>query len=81
MIQSIDHMKHKKKDDHSVDALVLLKRENKNIHRGDIETKFGAEPEGMAIRSLPYLGIQPIYIHPTNSDNIVEAKKCMLMRA
>jgi len=39
----------------------------------DMETKFGAEIEGMAIQSLPHLGIQPPKL-----DNIAEAKKCML---
>ena len=46
-----------------------------------METKFGAETEGMAIQSLPYLRIQPIYIQPPNPDNIADAKKCMLTGA
>jgi len=38
-----------KKDDQSVDASVLLKRGNKNIHRRGNGAKFGGETEGMAI--------------------------------
>ncbi|MBX8814663.1 hypothetical protein HBA91_18770 [Ochrobactrum sp. MR34] len=48
---------------------------------GDMETRFGAETEGMAIQSLPYLGIQPIYLQPPNLHNIDEVKKCMLTGA
>jgi len=44
---------------------------------GDMETKFGAQTEEMAIQSLFHLGIQSIYIQPPNSDNTVDAKKCM----
>jgi len=46
-----------------------------------METKFGAETEGMAIQSLPHLGIQPIYIQPPNPVTIRDAKKCMLTGA
>jgi len=46
-----------------------------------METKFGAETEGMAIQCLPHLGIQPIYIQSPNPDNITDAKKCMLTGA
>jgi len=46
-----------------------------------METKFGAETEEMTIQSLPYLGIQPIYIQPPKLDNIDEAKKYMLTGA
>jgi len=48
---------------------------------GDMETKFGAETEGMAILSVSHMGIQPIYIHLLNPDNISDAKKCMLTGA
>jgi len=68
-------MKFKKKEDRRVDASVLLRRRNKSIHRREY---FGAETEGKAIQSLPYLGIQPIYIQPPKLDNIVEEKRCML---
>jgi len=48
---------------------------------GNMEAKFGAETEGMAIQSLPHLGIQPIYLQPPNPDSIADAKKCMLTGA
>jgi hypothetical protein len=38
-IQFTDHMKLKKKEDQSMDTLVLLRRENKIPMGGDIETK------------------------------------------
>jgi len=38
-------------------------------------SKFGAKIKGMAIQSLPYQGIQPIYIQTTNPDIIADAKK------
>ena len=60
-IQLIDHMKLKKKEDQSVDALVLLRRGNKVLKGGNMETKCGAETEERAIQRLSYLGIYPIY--------------------
>jgi hypothetical protein len=53
-------MKLKKKEDQSVDTLVLLRKENKIPMGGDTETKCGAETEGMTIQRLPHLGIHPI---------------------
>jgi hypothetical protein len=50
-------MKLKKKEEQSVDTLVLLRRGNKTPMGGDTETKCGAETEGKAIQRLPYLGI------------------------
>jgi hypothetical protein len=41
-IQFKDHMKHKKKEDQGVDASVLLRKENKILTRGNVETKCGA---------------------------------------
>jgi len=43
-----------------------------------MERKFGAETVGMAIQSLPHLGIQPVHIQPPKLDNFDEAKKFML---
>lgn len=80
-IKSTDHMNPKKKDDQSMDASVLLKRGTKIFIGGDMETKFGAKTEGMAIQSLPHLGIQPIYIQPPSTDNIADPKKCLLTGA
>ena len=48
-IQFIYHMKLKKKEDQSVDTLVLLKRGIKIPMGGVTETKCGAETEGKAI--------------------------------
>jgi len=45
---------------------------------GDVEAKFGAEIEGMAIQNLPLLEIQSKYIRPPNPVTIADAKKCML---
>jgi len=74
-------VKVKKKEDQRVDTSVLLRRENKIFIGEDTETKFGAETEGKAIQRPPHLGIHPIYIQPTNPDNIAGVKKCMLTGA
>lgn len=36
-----------------------------------METKFGAETEGMAIPSLPHLGIHPIYVYSHQAKTIL----------
>jgi hypothetical protein len=41
-----------KKEDQSVDALGLLRKGNKILTGGNMETKCGAEPEGKAIQSI-----------------------------
>jgi hypothetical protein len=48
-------MKLKKKEDQSMDTLILLKRGNK--------IPMEAETEGMTIQRLPHLGIHPINNH------------------
>jgi hypothetical protein len=58
-------MKLKKKEVQSVVTSVLLKRGNKILTGGNIETKSGTETEGKAIQRLPYPGIHPIYSHQT----------------
>jgi hypothetical protein len=60
-------MKLKKKEDQSVHTSYLLRMGNKIPMEGVTETKFGAEPEGMTIQRLPYLGIHPINNHQTQS--------------
>jgi hypothetical protein len=50
-------MKHKKKEEQSVDTSILLRRGNKITTEGGTEAKFGAETEGMTIQRLPHLGI------------------------
>ena len=52
-----------KKEDQSVDTLILLRRGNKIPMEGVIETKFRAETEGMTIQRLFHLGIHPICSH------------------
>jgi hypothetical protein len=42
-MQFTDHMKLKKKEDHTVDISVLLRRGNKIPIGGNTEIKFGAE--------------------------------------
>jgi hypothetical protein len=66
-VQFIDHRKLKKKEDQSVDVLVLLRRRNKILTRGNTETKCGAQTEGKAIQRLPGLSIHPIYRHQTQT--------------
>jgi hypothetical protein len=56
-------MKLKKKKEQSVDALVLLRRGNKILKGGNMETKCGTETEEKAIQRLSHLGIHPTYRH------------------
>jgi hypothetical protein len=49
-------MKPKKKEDNSVDTLVLLRRGNKILMEGVSKTECGAETEGMNIQRLPTWG-------------------------
>jgi hypothetical protein len=60
-------LKLKKKEDHSVDTLILLRRGNKIPMEGVTEAKFRAETEGMTIQRLPHLGIHPINNHQTQT--------------
>jgi hypothetical protein len=62
-----DHVKHKKKEDHSVDTSVLLRRGIKIPMEGDTETKFGTEIEGKFIQWLSHLGIHHIYSYQTQT--------------
>ena len=50
-----------KKEDQSIDALVLLRRGKKTPLGGDITTKCRAETEGKTIQRLCHLGFHPIY--------------------
>jgi hypothetical protein len=50
-------MKLKKKEDQSVDTLILLRRGNKMPMEGVTETKCESETEGMTIQILPHLAI------------------------
>jgi hypothetical protein len=60
-------MKLKKKKDQSVDASVLLRRENKILTGGNMEIKHGSESEGKVIQRQPHLGIHPIYNQQTKT--------------
>jgi hypothetical protein len=60
-------MKLKKEEDQSMEALVLLRRRNKILMGGNMETKCGTETEVKAIQRLPHLGIHPIYNHQTQT--------------
>jgi hypothetical protein len=58
-------MKLDKKEDQSIDTLILLRRGNKI--ESITETKFGAELEGTTIQRLPDWGIHPINNHQTQT--------------
>jgi hypothetical protein len=60
-------MKPKKKEDQNVDTSLLLRRVNKILTGGNMESKCGAETEGKAIHRLPHLGIHPICSHQTQT--------------
>jgi hypothetical protein len=44
---------------------LLVRRGNKILTEGNMQTKCRAETEGKAIQRLPYLGIYPIYSQQT----------------
>jgi hypothetical protein len=64
-LQFAKHMKLKKKEDQSVDTVVLLRMGNKIPMEGVTEAKYGAET--MPIQRLPQLGIYPIDNHQTQT--------------
>jgi hypothetical protein len=66
-IQFSKYMKLKKKEDWSVDTLILLRRANKIHMEGVTETKYRVEIEGITIQKLPHLGIYPINNHQTQT--------------
>ena len=57
----------KKKEDQSVDTLILLRRGNKIPMEGVTETKFRAETEGSTIQRLPHVGIHLMNNHQTQT--------------
>jgi hypothetical protein len=75
-IQFTDHMKLKKDEEQSIDALVLLRRGNKTVTGTNTETKCGVETEGKAIQRLPHLGILPIYSHQTQTLFSIPRRAC-----
>ena len=60
-------MMSKKKEEQSMDTLVLLRRGDKIPTEEDAETKCGAETEEKTIQRLPHLGIHPIYSYKTQT--------------
>jgi hypothetical protein len=60
-------MKIHKKEDQSVDALLLLRMGNKIPMEGVTETKFRAEMEERTIQRLHHPGIDPIYNEQTQT--------------
>jgi hypothetical protein len=69
-------MKLKKKEDQSVDTLVLLRRGNKIPMEGVTETKYEAETEGVTIQRLPHLRIHPIENHQTQTLLWMPTRAC-----
>jgi hypothetical protein len=69
-------MKLKKKEDQSLDTLILLRRGNKIPMEGVTETKCGAETEGMTIQRLPHLEIHPISNHQTQTLLQMPTRAC-----
>jgi hypothetical protein len=67
-------MKLKMKEDQSMDSSVLLRRGNKILMVGNMETKCGAETEGKVNQRLPHQRLSPSHIQSPNPDIIVDAK-------
>jgi hypothetical protein len=67
MIQFIENMKLKKKEDQNLDTLVPLIRGNKIPMEGVAERRCGAENKEKTIQRLPHLWIHPIYSHRTQT--------------
>ena len=70
-------MKLKKKEDQSMNTLVILRRENKIPMGGDTETKCGAETVRKDYPEIALPG-EPSHIWSSNADTIVDANKCVL---
>jgi hypothetical protein len=76
MIQFTNHIK-LKKEDQSVDILVLLRRGGGKLPtQGVTETKYGAETEDMTIQRLPHLGIHTICNHQTQTLLWIPTSAC-----
>jgi hypothetical protein len=72
-------MELKKKKDQRVGAPVLLRRGNKILRVGNMETKCGAETVVKVIQRLPHLGSIPYTI--TNLRHYCRHQKCLLKGA
>jgi hypothetical protein len=75
-IQFAKHMKLKKKEDQSVNTLLLLRMGNKIPMEEVTETKFGAETEGRTIQILPHPGTHLINNHQTQTLLHMPARFC-----
>jgi hypothetical protein len=75
-IKSTKHGKLKKKEDQSVHTSILLRSGNKIPMKGVAGTKCGAETKEIIIQRLPYLGIHPIYNHPTQTLLFMPTSAC-----
>jgi hypothetical protein len=73
-------MKLKKMEKQSLDATVLLRRGNKILTGGNMETKCGAETEGKAASETAPPG-DPSHIQLPNPDTIVFTGNCLLTGA
>jgi hypothetical protein len=69
-------MKLKKKEDQSVDTLILFRRGNKIPMEGVTETKIRAKTEGITIQRLPHLAIYPINNHQTHTLLWMPTRAC-----
>jgi hypothetical protein len=69
-------MELKKKEDQSVDTLILLRRGNKIPMEGVTETKFTAKTEGMTSQRLPHPGIHHINNHQTQTLLQIPTRAC-----
>ena len=70
-------MKLKKKEDQSMDTLILLRRRNNTPMEGVTETKCGAETEGMNYYPETAPPGDPSHIQSPNPDTTVDANKCL----
>jgi hypothetical protein len=75
-IQFAKHMKHKKKEDQSMDTSFFLRMGNKIPMEEVIETKFGVEMEWRTIQRLPHKGIHAIYNHQTQTALHMSERFC-----
>ena len=68
----------KKKEDQSMDNLVLLRKGNKIPTEGDIKTTCGVETEENTIQRLPQLMSHPIYSYKTQTLLLMPTSRCSM---
>ena len=79
-VQFTDHMKLKKKEDHSVDTSVLLKIGIKIPMVGDIETNVWSRNRRKG-HPVTVTTVDIAHIQLSNPDITVDVKKCLLTEA